>query len=291
MTTPDFLTVGLDGSAAAERALGWAIAEARRRSMQLQIVSVWRTPLVTAGPSSALAVPLMVQSAQLYAQHVVDAAAKRAADAGVAATTEVLEGHPTTELLRLAQGSDQLVVGDRGTSAVGRFLLGSVSTAATHYAPVPVTVVRGRQDATHRRVVVGVDGSSASAAALRRAAVEAVCSGAELLVVAAWQLLDVELLEGFSGRLLPQVDDARQWAETRATQLIDHESASLRDCNVRLDVVHEHPVPALLDAASRADLLVVGTRGGGFFDRMLLGSVSSACLHHADCPVQVVPHR
>ena len=269
MTTPDFLTVGLDGSAAAERALAWAIAEARRRSLHLQIVSVWRTPLVTAGPSSALAVPLMVQSARLYAQHVVDAAAKRAADAGIAATTEVLEGHPTTELLRLAQGSDQLVVGDRGTSAIGRFLLGSVSTAATHYAPVPVTVVRGRQDGAHRRVVVGVDGSLASAAALRRASVEALSAGAELLVVSAVNRGD-----------------------SAASELIAVESDScLRDCTVRFHVVHAHPVPALLDAASRADLLVVGTRGYGVIDRMLLGSVSSACLHHADCPVQVVPDR
>ena len=289
MTIPDFLTVGVDGSAAGERALDWAISEARRRSLQLQIVSVWRTPLVTAGPSSALAVPLMVQSARLYAQHVVDAAAKRAADAGVAATTEVLEGHPATEILRLAQGSDQLVVGDRGTSAVGRFLLGSVSTTAAHYAPVPVTVVRGGHGAAHHRVVVGVDGSPASAAAVRRASVEAASAGAELLVVAAWHLLDVELLKGFSGRLLPQVEDARQWAEARASKLLEDESACLRSCNVRLDVVHAHPVPALLDAASHADLLVVGTRGGGFFDRMLLGSVSSACLHHADCPTQVVP--
>jgi nucleotide-binding universal stress UspA family protein len=49
------------------------------------------------------------------------------------------------------------------------------------------------------------------------------------------------------------------------------------------------PVAALLAAARDADLLVVGTRGHDRVERMLLGSVAAGCLHHARCPVQIVP--
>lgn len=285
----EFLTIGVDGSAAAEHALDWAFGEAGRRSLQVQIVNVWRMPLVAPGPSSAIAFPMMLRSARLYAQHVVDAAAKRAADAGVIATTELLEGHPATELLRLAQAADQLVVGARGASAVGRFLLGSVSTAVSQHCEHPVTVVRGKSHTMHHRIVVGVDGSDGATAALRRAAIEASAAHAELQVIAAWQLLDAELVGDFTGTRLPQLGDLREWAHARASKLLADESTNLAECHVRLDVVHAPPVQALLDAATHADLLVVGTHGYGAFDRILLGSVSSACVQHAPCPVQVVP--
>ena len=284
----EFLTVGVDGSPSAEHALDWALGEARRRALQLQIVNVWALPLMIPGPSATIAVPTMIESARLYAQHVVDAAAKRAADAGIQASTEVLEGHPATELLRLAQAADQLVVGARG-SAVGRFLLGSVSSAVSHHCAHPVTVVRGSPRTAHHRVVVGVDGSDFATAALRRAAIEAAAAGAELHVVTAWHLLDAELVGNFTGNRVPRLEDLREWTQARASKQIADESDNLRRCRLRFDVVHASPAHALLDAAAHADLLVVGTRGQGAFDRMLLGSVSSACVHHSPCPVQVVP--
>lgn len=268
-----FLTIGVDGSPSADQALDWAIAEAHRRSLALQIVTVWHGGRAT----------------HLDAERVVDAAAKHVADAGVVSTTEVLEGHPASELLRLAQAADQLVVGARGTSSVGRFLLGSVSTAVSHHCAGPVTIVRQSARHTHHRVVVGIDGSDCATAALRRAALEAIAARAELHVVAAWQLLNTELVGDFAGIGLPQLDDVREWAQARASTLITDEAASLRGCRVRLDVVHAPPVHALLSAAAHSDLLVVGTRGYGAFDRMLLGSVSAACVYHASCPVQLVP--
>jgi nucleotide-binding universal stress UspA family protein len=123
---------------------------------------------------------------------------------------------------------------------------------------------------------------------LRRAAVEAAALGGDLHVVAAWRVIDPDLVGGFSGHRIPAVEELREWAETRAQEVLRTEEAALSGCRARLDVRHDDPAHALLDAARHAGLLVVGSRGLGAWDRMLLGSVSTTCLHHAPCPVQVV---
>ena len=59
--------------------------------------------------------------------------------------------------------------------------------------------------------------------------------------------------------------------------------------SVTITAVHGFPAKSLMDASEGADLLVVGTRGGGGFGTLILGSVSSQVVHHAKCPVVVVP--
>lgn len=133
------------------------------------------------------------------------------------------------------------------------------------------------------RVVVGSDGSESSRQAIRWAADEARARGAVLEVVHAWTLLG----QPDAGTFDPH------YGETEARQLLDAELDGLGDAldglEVERTVVCDLGAPALLDAAERADLIVVGSRGLGGFRGLLLGSVSSQVVQHATCPVAVIP--
>jgi len=138
--------------------------------------------------------------------------------------------------------------------------------------------------ASGSRVVVGVDGSSSSHAALRWAVRYARLIGGSLDAVAAWEL------PGMYGWSAPAVD--ADFDEERARQELARE---LRDvlgeegaASVRASLVRGNPADVLLRAAEGAEVLVVGSRGRGGFTRALLGSVSQRVALHADCPVVIV---
>lgn len=133
------------------------------------------------------------------------------------------------------------------------------------------------------RVIVGADGSEGSRRAIRWAADEARFRGAVLEVVHAWTLLG-------------QPDDGTfdpNYGEDEARQFLDAEleavGEALDGVEVERTVVCDLGAPALIDAAKRADLLVVGSRGRGGFRGLLLGSVSSQVVHHAQCAVAIIP--
>ena len=131
-------------------------------------------------------------------------------------------------------------------------------------------------------VVVGVDGSDGARRALHWAAAHARATGARLRAVRAWSYLD-QPVEGFDP----------SWGEESARRDLDLAVDALGDdlagVEVERLVVCDLPARALLDAAKDASLLVVGSRGLGGFQGLLLGSVSSQLVHHAGCPVVVVP--
>lgn len=134
-----------------------------------------------------------------------------------------------------------------------------------------------------RRIVVGVDGSPASLAALEWAAQQATLTGAPLEVVTTW-----EWPQSFGWALpLPDYNPAED-----AGRMLDEATQKVRTAHpgleVRTSVVGGHPAPTLVDASNGASLLVVGSRGHGEFAGMLLGSVSSHCVTNAHCPVVVV---
>lgn len=136
------------------------------------------------------------------------------------------------------------------------------------------------------RVVAGVDGSDDAVAALRFARDEARLRGALLQVVYAFESPSV------AGISLPEEVYERLEAEARsvvdrAIELAEV-SASLPPGRLVRTVVPSEPVPALVDASNEAVLLVVGSRGRGGLQSMMLGSVSNHCVHLARCPVVVV---
>jgi len=139
------------------------------------------------------------------------------------------------------------------------------------------------------RIVVGVDGSESSRAALRWAYDEAASHGASLTVVTAWHPPPLPQISPY-GSLPPggYFDQPKH----NALALLDGLTAGLGDKRPRVDVrtvVEEgNPVQVLIEQSAGADLVVVGSRGHGGFAGMLLGSVSHHLVAHSNCPVVVV---
>jgi nucleotide-binding universal stress UspA family protein len=135
--------------------------------------------------------------------------------------------------------------------------------------------------ATHR-IVVGVDGSEPSRAALRWAVRQAELTGAEVEAVLAWHYPSAY---GWA----PSVDvDLGSLAGVALADILAEVLGQEPAVTVRSSVVEGPTAPVLLDAAKGADLLVVGSRGHGGFAGALLGSVSQHCVQHGRCPVVVI---
>jgi nucleotide-binding universal stress UspA family protein len=135
------------------------------------------------------------------------------------------------------------------------------------------------------RIVVGVDESAGAAAALRWAVREAEVHGWSLTAVLAWGFLDQH--HAVAGAPFdPTYGEADAIAALEA--IVAAAVGNALAVTIGQVVVNDLPVPALLDASEGADLLVVGARGLGPVRRLLLGSVSQQCLHHATCPVAIV---
>ncbi|MDX6356188.1 MAG: hypothetical protein QOF98_3091 [Streptomyces sp.] len=142
------------------------------------------------------------------------------------------------------------------------------------------------------RIVVGVDGSAGSEAALRWAMAHARQMNASVEAVAAWQYPS---MYGYSWGYLPSMPDGGNFSASaekaleEAVARVQNQAGSATDVATR--VVEGHPAQVLMEAARDARLLVVGSRGHGAFAGVLLGSVSQHCVQHAPCPVLVVPQR
>lgn len=134
------------------------------------------------------------------------------------------------------------------------------------------------------RIVVGLDGSPSSYAALRWAVRQAELVGG---VVDAVTGCEFPSLYGWSAPVVPPDLDL-DVAHRRLAEELDEVLGRDRAVEVRPRVVHADPTEALIDAAQGAEALVVGSRGRGTFARALLGSVSHRCAMHAPCPVVIV---
>lgn len=134
------------------------------------------------------------------------------------------------------------------------------------------------------KVVVGVDGSDASRAALRWAAEEADLRSARLVAVEAWEFSPLI----FAADVPVALDELRSTVSGHLDEVISEEIGDRSGLDIDVRVVEEAPVPALLSEVGADDLLVVGSRGRGGFTGLLLGSVSQQVAQHAPCPVVIV---
>lgn len=141
------------------------------------------------------------------------------------------------------------------------------------------------------RIVVGVDGSPGSLAALEWAVREAGHRGASVHALMAWEYPQTYAGNVWSLGMDPTLDVQAELASASAAEAarVAGEVGEAQDLVVTSGAVQGHPAYALLQASEHADLLVVGSRGHGGFVGALLGSVSQHVVCHAGCPVVVVP--
>jgi len=294
------VVVGVDGSAGARAALDWALREARLRDRAVRLVTVWpedapwRVLTGAVDPSSAHRVEEDLRA------RMRDWAAEVAAVAGCDAVpvhTEVRYGQPAQQLVDAAAAGGLLVVGSRGRGRLRGALLGSVSLQCAQYARGSVLVVRDDEyshgavlwQGPTSRVVVGVDGSAGSVAALRFAAAEARLRGGQLHVVHAW----IDNLSGYDGP--PWVRPAATLREQADTTLRESLRAAWQngspEVQVRAEIIEGAEWDVLTEVAEAADLLVIGSRGRTGWSSLLLGSVALRCITYSPCPVAVVRPR
>jgi nucleotide-binding universal stress UspA family protein len=137
--------------------------------------------------------------------------------------------------------------------------------------------------ASQHRIVVGIDGSSESVRALDWAITQAQQSGATLDIVTAWMF---PMAIGYA--FTTTVEEVRQQARSLVDDAISHVADVAPDVVVRGEANEQPPGPALVEASQGADLLIVGSRGMGGFEEMLVGSVGHYCMRRAPCSVVIV---
>lgn len=196
----------------------------------------------------------------------------------------------SSALLHEAADADLLVVGPRGEGGVAGLLLGSTAVALAQQSPCPLVVVRGAHHLSAGeaagRVVVGTDGSSLSAPAVRFAFAEAERRGVGVTAVQAWT-------RPWIPGPVPS-DDVLDWSGVEAqahaslTKALEESRSAHPGVEVTEKVVGDRAGTALLELSPGAELLVVGSRGRGRLASAVLGSVSHYLLHHAQCPVALV---
>jgi nucleotide-binding universal stress UspA family protein len=220
-------------------------------------------------------------------------------------TSKGLWGSPAKIILETAEWwhPDLLVVGSHGRSPIARFFLGSVSLELIHKARCSVRVTRAGRPSNREapiRLVIGHDGSDEADAVIRSIAARSWPDKTEVRVISAVQTLvpAVTALEANTFAQEPAYSVICQADERMRFRLenIASEAANvLRRAGllVTSSVVDGDPREAILTAAEsfEADAIVVGARGLGRMERLLLGSVSTYVVAHAGCTVEVVRRR
>ena len=199
----------------------------------------------------------------------------------------VVKGQAAEALLQASAGADLLVVGSRGHRPLAGTLLGSVSQQCLHHAACPIAIVHSAHHGDRRRVVVGVDGSTGARAALEWAALEALRRGTSVLAVCAYNEPSTVAAGGPAGA--GALAELRLGLERSAEQVLADAEAAVDTVPVSTRAAHGPAADVLLEAASDAELLVVGSRGRGGFASLVLGSVSQQCAARAPGVVVVVP--
>jgi len=207
-------------------------------------------------------------------------------------------GHPVDKILDVAKEGevDLIVLGSRGLGGLKRLVLGSVSEGTLHHAPCSVLIVRGQNApqgaAGFEHILLAADGSESA----DRATLAAV--GMAQAFNTSLQALHV--LEPFSFSPFLSDDDYAVLIDQDPETLARHYRTHLRDsigtvvteANICCKLTQERGEAGdtIVGFANenRSDLIVMGSRGLGGFDRMLLGSVSTYVPHPAPCPVLIV---
>jgi nucleotide-binding universal stress UspA family protein len=280
-----YVLVGFDGSAASERALRWAVEEARLRRMPLTVCHAWHWPypVPPSGPSA-------LETVRRMAQHVLDRGMLIARESGprIRRCGRLVSGPAPAVLVNQSEGAALAVVGTHGQGSGPELSAGSSAIRLPAYAHCPVTVVRGAADHS-RPIVVGVDGSAASDAALAFAFEEAALRRQPLrAVLGCWE---PEAIASAEMGMLADPEELRTMAAGRLERTVSPWREKYPYVDAETVLAMRTPRHALLEAAAQAALLVLGGRGLGGVRGLRLGAVSSTMLQHAPCSVAIVRPR
>ncbi|MFF5025283.1 universal stress protein [Streptomyces collinus] len=285
------LVVGVDGSDSSLTAVDWAVDEAARRGLSLRLVyaSLWERyeGFLPDGAES--------RSEQAMVERVVDLATERARlrDPEVKSTTAILPQDPADALVGAGDTAFAVVTGARGRSGPAGLLLGSVGLTVAARARCPVIVVRGDRAAltgSHERILLGAGDPDGGAEAARFALDESRVRGCVLDAVRAWRTPLYEIADHALRSGGPEDRHARR-ASAELDEVLAAPAADHPDVLVRRTAVEGAARKVLVERSAAADLVVIGARHRHGHGGLQLGRVAHRLLHHAHCPVAVVPEQ
>jgi nucleotide-binding universal stress UspA family protein len=286
----DFIVVGVDGADAANHVATWAADEASRRHSELRLVHAYWLPASAGYPDDNAYPDDLRPVLQEAAERMLDqtAADLRRTHPDLTITTRLQYKRPTVALRDESEHALFTVVGSGNASRIYGVLLGSVALAIASTNPAPVAVIHPEHtEHLTGPVVVGVDGSHTSDAAVAFAFQAAATRKTNLVAVHVW---DEVFVPGSHKLQNPLVDPARIQQEEQAilAERITGWADKFPDVSVQQNLAEGRAVTELLDYAERAQMLIVGSHGRGGFAGMLLGSTSHSLIIHSPCPVVVV---
>jgi nucleotide-binding universal stress UspA family protein len=288
-TQPHGIVVGVDGSAPSNAAVSWAAYEAAMRNVPLNLVHMLNV-FVPTYPQIPLASGVALWQEE-DGRQVLERAVKianGAVQAGrqLSITAEVKTSPPVPTLVDLSDEAEIVVVGSNGRGAVGRVLLGSVSSAVVRGARCPVAVIKDEApvpaNPERAPILVGIDCSPVSELATAVAFDEASRRGVALTALHAW---------GDMAAFERPWQDWESEADRALAEYLAGWQERYPDVEVQRVVAYAHPGRELVEASESAQLVVVGSHGRGGLAGMLLGSVSNAVVHSVRTPVIVARPR
>jgi nucleotide-binding universal stress UspA family protein len=278
------VVVAVDGTDDGTRALTYGVEQALRSGRRLRLVHVVHETV----PMAPMLPLFSSETLHSLAHQVLRAATRRARDLGADdVETVAAEGARVPAILQHSGDAAMIVVGPR-SSGVRRMLTGSTSTGVAHRAACPVIAVPPAWSPDDRTtgVVAAVDGSDYSSTVIAAAFSAASERHAALTVLHAWRPVgeyDAIIVER------TMVDGWQEEVRGELAELCAPFEAQYPKVPLTLRIEYAATVPALLDASTHADLLVLGRRGRGAAFSLPLGSVARAMIGGAHCPVELVP--
>jgi nucleotide-binding universal stress UspA family protein len=285
------MTVGVDGTEAARRAARWAAEEAVRRGVGLRLVHAVRAAAMSY-PEGYVPPRGFFDALEVEARGLLDDARAdvHSCYPALEVQLELCIAHPVAALVGESERAGVVVLGGRERGGVEGLLAGSTAVSVAAHARSPVAVIRGSGGPNlpvSGPVVVGVDGSPASEAAVAFAFDEASMRRVELVAVHTWTEFASDADYIYARQAIWDWEPIEAEQRAMLAERLAGWQEKYPDVSVRRVVARGKPARALLSVAADAALLVVGSRGRGGFAGMLLGSVSRKLIHHATCPLVI----